>query len=118
MQDTRITSCRPARRSRQLAAKDKPPAPFALDPSLRPDKHIKPGAKGPYSYPSRHAARSAAAVTFLSVLSPHRAEEYQRMRDEVLYSRLYMAGHVTSDLTAGTLLGDLIGDYELAVSGH
>ncbi|MBL1103473.1 phosphatase PAP2 family protein [Streptomyces sp. 5-8] len=70
------------------------------------------------SYPSRHAARSAAAVTFLSVLSPHRAEDYQWMQDEVLYSRLYMAGHVTSDLTAGTLLGDLIGDYELAVSGH
>ncbi|MEW2290525.1 phosphatase PAP2 family protein [Streptomyces sp. NPDC047841] len=104
--------------SDQLAAKDKQPAPFVLDPSLRPDKHIKPGAKGPYSYPSRHAARSAAAVTFLSVLSPHRAEDYQWMQDEVLYSRLYMAGHVTSDLTAGTLLGDLIGDYELAVSGH
>ncbi|MGW5202943.1 phosphatase PAP2 family protein [Streptomyces spiralis] len=92
--------------------------PVRPGPSLRPDKHIKPGAEGPYSYPSRHAARSAAAVTFLSVLSPHRAEEYQWMRDEVLYSRLYMAGHVTSDLTAGTLLGDLIGDYELAVSGH
>ncbi|WP_369390915.1 phosphatase PAP2 family protein [Streptomyces sp. CG1] len=102
----------------QLAAKDKQPAPYVLDPTLRPDKHIKPGAKGPYSYPSRHAARSAAAVTFLSALSPHRAQDYEWMRAEVLYSRLYMAGHVTSDLTAGTLLGDLIGDYELAVSGH
>ncbi|MFE8944441.1 phosphatase PAP2 family protein [Streptomyces sp. NPDC007856] len=104
--------------SDQLAAKDKQPAPFVLDPTLRPDKHIKPGAKGPYSYPSRHAARSAAAVTFLSALSPHRAGEYEWMRAQVLYSRLYMAGHVTSDLTAGTLLGDLIGDYELAISGH
>ncbi|RPE42133.1 PAP2 superfamily protein [Streptomyces sp. Ag109_O5-1] len=104
--------------SDQLAAKDKQPAPFVLDPTLRPDKHIQPGAKGPYSYPSRHATRSAAAVTFLSVLSPHRAADYEWMRAEVLYSRLYMAGHVTSDLTAGTLLGDLIGDYELAVGGH
>ena len=104
--------------SDQLAAKEIQPAPFVLDPSLRPDKHIKPGAKGPYSYPSRHAARSAAAVTFLSALSPHRAEDYQWMQDEVLYSRLYMAGHVTSDLTAGTLLGDLIGDYEVTVSGR
>ncbi|OLZ64425.1 hypothetical protein AV521_35815 [Streptomyces sp. IMTB 2501] len=102
----------------QLAAKDKQPAPYVLDPTLRPDKHIKPGAKGPYSFPSRHAARSAAAVTFLSALSPHRAQDYEWMRAEVLYSRLYMAGHVTSDLTAGTLLGDLIGDYELAISGH
>lgn len=104
--------------SDQLAAKDRQPAPFVLDPTLRPDKHIKPGAKGPYSYPSRHAARSAAAVTFLSALSQHRAEDYEWMRAEVLYSRLYMAGHLPSDLTAGTLLGDLIGDYELAVSGH
>ncbi|MCQ9130245.1 phosphatase PAP2 family protein [Streptomyces hilarionis] len=104
--------------SDQLAAKDKQSAPFVLDPSLRPEKHIKPGAKGPYSYPSRHAARSAAAVTFLGALSPHRAEDYEWMRAEVLYSRLYMAGHLPSDLIAGTLLGDLIGDYELAVSGH
>jgi len=102
----------------QLAAKDKQSAPFVLDPSLRPDKHIKPGAKGPYSYPSRHAARSAAAVTYLSALAPHRAQDYEWMRSEVLYSRLYMAGHLPSDLTAGTLLGDLIGDYELALSGH
>ncbi|MER6071828.1 phosphatase PAP2 family protein [Streptomyces sp. NPDC001817] len=102
----------------QLAAKDKQPAPYVLDPSLRPEKHIKHGAKGPYSYPSRHAARSAAAVTLLGALSPHRAQDYEWMRAEVLYSRLYMAGHVTSDLTAGTLLGDLIGDYELAVGGH
>ncbi|MGV9242546.1 phosphatase PAP2 family protein [Streptomyces sp. NPDC003710] len=104
--------------SDQLAAEDKQPAPFVLDPTLRPEKHIQPGAKGPYSYPSRHAARSAAAVILLSALSPHRAGDYRWMQDEVLYSRLYMAGHVTSDLTAGTLLGDLVGDYELAVSGH
>lgn len=104
--------------SDRLAAQDAQPAPFVLDPTLRPDKHVKPGAKGPYSYPSRHAARSAAAVTLLSALGPHRAADYEWMRAEVLYSRLYMAGHVTSDLLAGTLLGDLIGDYELAVGGH
>ncbi|MGW3243178.1 phosphatase PAP2 family protein [Streptomyces sp. NPDC001070] len=104
--------------SDQLAAKDQQPAPYVLDPTLRPEKHITSGAKGPYSYPSRHAAHAAAAVTFLSALSPHQATQYEWMQDEVLYSRLYMAGHVTSDLTAGTLLGDLIGDYELAIGGH
>ncbi|MFE0509586.1 phosphatase PAP2 family protein [Streptomyces sp. NPDC058964] len=104
--------------SDQVAARDKQPAPFVLDPTLRPEKHIKPGAKGPYSYPSRHATRAAAAVTFLGALSPHRSADYRWMQDQVLYSRLYMAGHVTGDLTAGTLLGDLIGEYELAVSGH
>ncbi|QIY74330.1 phosphatase PAP2 family protein [Streptomyces sp. RLB1-33] len=103
--------------SDQLAARDKQPAPFVLDPTLRPDKHIKAGAKGPYSYPSRHAARAAAAVTVLSSLAPHRAADYQWMQDEVVYSRVYMAGHVPSDILAGTLLGDLIGDYEIAVSG-
>ncbi|WP_031169576.1 phosphatase PAP2 family protein [Streptomyces durhamensis] len=102
--------------SDQVAAKDKQPAPYVLDPSLRPDKHIEPGAKGPYSYPSRHATLSATAVTYLSALSPHRAADYDWMRAEVLYSRLYMAGHVTSDIAAGTLLGDLIGDYELTVN--
>ncbi|MFE7330053.1 phosphatase PAP2 family protein [Streptomyces sp. NPDC057565] len=104
--------------SDQVAAKDKQPAPYVLDPTLRPEKHIKPGAKGPYSYPSSHAARAAAAVIYLSALSPHRAEDYRWMQDEVLYSRLYMAGHVTSDITAGTLLGDLIGDYELTITGR
>ncbi|WP_324785682.1 phosphatase PAP2 family protein [Streptomyces sp. H51] len=104
--------------SDRVAARDRQPAPFVLDPSLRRDKHLKPGAKGPYSYPSRHATRAAAAVTFLGALSPHRAADYRWMQDEVLYSRLYMAGHVPSDLTAGTLLGDLIGDYELLVGGH
>ncbi|AGS71065.1 phosphatase PAP2 family protein [Streptomyces collinus] len=104
--------------SDQVAARDRQPAPFVLDPTLRPEKHIAAGAKGPYSYPSRHATRAAAAVTYLSALAPHRAEDYRWMRDEVLYSRLYMAGHVSGDLTAGTLLGDLIGDYELAVTGH
>ncbi|KIE25725.1 hypothetical protein LK08_17795 [Streptomyces sp. MUSC 125] len=104
--------------SDQVAARDRQPAPFVMDPTLRPEKHIKPGAKGPYSYPSSHASRSAAAVTFLGVLSPRRAGDYRWMQAEVLYSRLYMAGHVTGDLTAGTLLGDLIGDYELAISGH
>ncbi|OIK26301.1 phosphatase PAP2 family protein [Streptomyces malaysiense] len=103
--------------SDQVAAKDKQPAPYVLDTTLRPDKHIKPGAKGPYSYPSSHAARSAAVI-YLTALSPHRAADYRWMQDEVLYSRLYMAGHVPSDITAGTLLGDLAGDYELAVSGR
>lgn len=84
---------------------------------MRPDKHLKPGAKGPYSYPSRHAARAAAAVTVLSSFVPHRAQDYEWMQDEVVYSRVYMAGHVPSDILAGTLLGDLIGDYERAVSG-
>ncbi|MEU2420810.1 hypothetical protein ABZ619_07150 [Streptomyces sp. NPDC007851] len=73
--------------SDQLAAKDKQPAPFVLDPTLRSDKQ-------------------------------HSAGEYEWMRAEVLCARVYMAGHVPSGLTAGTLLGDLIGDFEPAIDGH
>lgn len=97
----------------QLAARYKQPAPYVLDPSLRPDKRLTAGQKGPYSYPSRHAAKAGAAVTLLSGWAPHRAEDYQAMAAQIVYSRIYMAGHVPSDITAGTLVGDLVGDYLL-----
>jgi PAP2 superfamily protein len=102
----------------QLAARYKQPAPYVLDPSLRPEKHITAGQKGPYSYPSRHGAKSAAAVTLLSAWAPHRTEDYRSMAAQVTYSRLYMAGHVRSDIVTGTLLGDLVGDYVLTTNGH
>lgn len=35
------------------------------------------------------------------------------VRTEVDYSRLYMAGHVPSDLVDGTLLGDTLAEYYL-----
>ena len=35
------------------------------------------------------------------------------MEAQVDYSRVYMAGHVPSDIRAGTLLGDIIGEYFL-----
>ncbi|MFE4955374.1 phosphatase PAP2 family protein [Streptomyces sp. NPDC056653] len=95
----------------KVAARDKQPAPYVLDPSLRPDKHVTAGQKGPYSYPSRHAAKAAAAVTLLGDWAPHRAEDYRAMAAQIVYSRIYMAGHVPSDITAGTLAGDLVGDY-------
>ncbi|MGW6356788.1 phosphatase PAP2 family protein [Streptomyces sp. NPDC055092] len=95
----------------KVAARDKQPAPYVLDPTLRPDKHITAGQKGPYSYPSRHAAKAAAAVTLLGNWAPHRTEDYRAMAAQVVYSRIYMAGHVPSDITAGTLVGDLVGDY-------
>jgi hypothetical protein len=102
----------------QLAARYKQSAPYVLDPSLRTDKHVIAGQKCPCSYPSRHGALSATAVTFLTALDPHRADEYTWMQSQVLYSRLYMAGHVPSDILAGVLLGDLVGDYTLLTSGH
>ncbi|WP_170285995.1 phosphatase PAP2 family protein [Nocardioides rubriscoriae] len=101
-----------------LGARYQQSAPYVVDPSLRPDHVVAPGDVCPCSYPSRHATSSAASATYLSATAPHRAEEYRWMQDEIDWSRLYMAGHVTSDITGGTLLGDMIGEYFLVTRGH
>ena len=86
-------------------------APYVLHPALRPDHVVASGQVCPCSYPSRHAAAAAAATTYLSAREPHRATDYRWMASQVDWSRVYMAGHVSSDITAGALLGDLIGEY-------
>ncbi|MEU1226087.1 phosphatase PAP2 family protein [Streptomyces sp. NPDC005828] len=103
--------------TKTLAAQYDAPAPYVLDPSLRTDKKVTPGQTCPCSYPSKHAALSATAVTLLSAGSPRRAAEYRWMDSEVAYSRLYMAGHVRGDILAGALLGDLVADYTLITAG-
>jgi len=93
-------------------------APYVLDPTLRTDHTVTKGQLCPCSYPSRHAAASAAARTYLSAYAPHMDAQYHWMQDEIAYSRVYMAGHVPSDITGGTLLGDMIADYFLVTRGH
>ncbi len=46
-------------------------------------------------------------------LEPQRVGQYRWIEAQVDYSRVYMAGHVPSDLVGGALLGDLVGDYYL-----
>ena len=104
--------------SDQLSVKNNQSAPYVLDPSLRADKTVRKGATCPCSYPSRHAARSAGSRKFLSYVAPRRQADYEWMEAEVAYSRLYMAGHVESDITAGTELGDMIGEYVLVTRGR
>lgn len=70
-----------------------------------------------YSYPSKHAMMATAATTVLEHLDPLRTPEFERMLDEVLYSRLYARGHYPSDLAAGERYGRLIADYELRLPG-
>jgi PAP2 superfamily len=96
-----------------LDERDRQSAPYVLDPSLRTDKQVSAGQVCPCSYPSSHAADGAAARTYLSALAPSRAQQYRWTEDQVAYSRVYMAGHVPSDITAGSLLGDMIGEYFL-----
>jgi hypothetical protein len=101
-----------------LGAKYEQPAPYVVDPSLRPDHTVTPGQVCPCSYPSRHAAAGAAARTYLSFLAPRREADYRWTEEEIAYSRVYMAGHVPSDITAGALLGDMIGEYFLVTRHH
>jgi hypothetical protein len=101
-----------------LGARYEQSAPYVIDPSLRTDHTVTPGQVCPCSYPSRHAAAGAAAATYLSHRSPHRADDYRWWLDEIAWSRVYMAGHVPSDITGGALLGDMIGDYLLVSRGQ
>jgi membrane-associated phospholipid phosphatase len=71
----------------------------------------------PCSYPSRHAAAGAAAATYLGGLQPQRSQQYLWTQGEIDYSRVYMAGHVRSDIAGGALLGDLVGEYFLHARG-
>jgi hypothetical protein len=101
-----------------LGARYEQPAPYVVDPSLRPDHTVVPGQVCPCSYPSRHAAAGAAARTYLSYLAPRREADYRWTEEEIAYSRVYMAGHVPSDITGGALLGDMIGEYFLVTRHH
>lgn len=88
-------------------------APYVLEPSLRRDHQVTAGQVCPCSYPSRHASAAAASRAYLGHFMPHRLADYRWMEDEIDYSRLYMAGHVPSDIRGGTLLGDMIAAYVL-----
>ncbi len=94
-----------------LGARYQQSAPYVLHPELRPDHTVAPGDVCPCSYPSRHAAAGAAARTYLGELAPAMGADYRWWESEIDYSRLYMAGHVPSDLEAGVLLGDMVGEY-------
>lgn len=102
----------------QLGTKYQQSAPYVLNPSLRPDHTVKKGQVCPCSYPSRHSARAAGSRTFLGEIAPRRNADYEWMEDEIAYSRLYMSGHVLSDITAGSMLGDMIGQYVLVTRGQ
>jgi membrane-associated phospholipid phosphatase len=93
-------------------------APYVRQPSLRPDHHVTAGQRCPCSYPSRHAAAAAASETLLGHLQPTMDAEYRHMEAEIDYSRIYMAGHFPADISAGALLGDVIGDYLLVTREH
>jgi|1186.fasta_scaffold05371_3 hypothetical protein len=101
-----------------LGARYQQSAPYVLDPSLRPDHVVGKGQVCPCSYPSRHAAAGAAARMVLSAFAPHLDDQYRWMEGQVAFSRVYMAGHVPTDIVGGAQLGDMIGEYVLVTRDH
>jgi len=87
------------------------PSPYQAIPTLLAD--VKDRGKRQFSYPSKHATVSFAALTVLAGLDQARVGEYRRMADEVAYSRVYVGAHYPHDLTGGAFLGTLVGEYEL-----
>lgn len=103
--------------SKTLSAEFAVSAPYVLEPALAHKKHtIVNGC--PCSYPSNHASKAAASRTYLSAFQPHMAAQYRWMEDEIDWSRIYMAGHVPSDISGGALLGDMVGEYFLVTRDH
>ena len=84
------------------------------DPILKLKSEKRPC---PCSYPAGHAAKAAAARTYLGELQPHMLGQYRWMESEIDWSRIYMAGHLPSDVSAGALLGDMIGEYFAVTRG-
>jgi hypothetical protein len=103
--------------SHRLSADFGASAPYVLEPALaHKPHHIVNGC--PCSYPSNHASKAAAVRTYLGAYQPHMIPQYRWMEDEIDWSRIYMAGHVPSDISGGALLGDMVGEYFLVTRGR
>lgn len=113
------------RDGRQLSKELAQPAPFVTDPSLRADhnatsgKHKKKHANKvcPCSYPGGIAASGAAARTVMTYFYPSNAALYRHMDEELAFAQIYLGYQLPSDVDAGTLVGDMVGEY-LLVTRH
>ena len=96
------------------------PAPYLLDPALRQSTTTASTGKGgcPCSYPASVDADSAAGRTYLSYLYPAQAGLYKNMTDQLGYAQVYLGNHLPSDVDAGSLLGDMLGEYFLVTRGE
>ncbi|MGI9085319.1 MAG: hypothetical protein ACR2FE_08485 [Aeromicrobium sp.] len=70
------------------------------------------------SYPSTQSTMSAAARAYLGKLSPYRFDQYAWMEQQVDLAALYAGLELPSDVGAGALLGNLVGQYVLVTRGH
>jgi hypothetical protein len=97
------------------------PAPFLIDPALRPAGSPAGGSTThgcPCSYPVAADVASSAASTFLAGLHPQQAALYRHMADEEAFAGMYLGGRLPSDSATGRLLGDMLGEYFLVTRHH
>ena len=87
--------------------------PYQQDPTLGGLNQKQFANAKKYSYPSRHAVLSYAALGVLETIEPHRTAQFEWMGQQVTYSRLYGAGHFPSDIVIGAYVGSAIGAYEV-----
>lgn len=103
---------------RSLAKRLQQSAPDLLDPTLRQGAAAAPsGRTCPCSYPGAADVSAAAGETFLGYLYPGQATQYRHLTEQLGYAQLYMGNHLPSDVDAGALLGDMVGDYFLVTRG-
>ncbi len=100
------------------AAQDRSGSPAASQP--KPCSGATKPARSDCScnYPSTQATMSAAARTYLGKLSPYRYDQYAWMEKQVDLAALYAGLELPSDVGAGALLGNLVGEYVLVTRGH
>ncbi len=84
--------------------------PSEMDPTLRP---VLPTPRSP-SYPSEHAAVSAAAAAILAYFYPAEAAYFQSLAEEAGRSRLFAGLQFPSDYTAGMELGRKVAEQVIA----
>ena len=70
------------------------------------------------NYPSTQGTMAAAARSYLGGLSSYRYDQYAWMEQQVGLAALYAGLELPSDVGAGALLGDLVGQYVLVTRGH
>ena len=71
-----------------------------------------------HSWPSGHAASSAAAFTTLAAAYPERTVPLLGLAAAIAYSRVYVGVHYPFDVAAGTFVGVVVGGAFVAATGR